>query len=214
MLAGLASLVVLAWVYLLHLTQQMPEMGLGITMSETQSGQTAELAWTLVMWAVMMAAMMLPSAWPVVLAFVAINRRPRPLALAAVFLGGYLAVWIGFSALATLVHWLLHSQALLSPMLAIASAPVGGVILLAAGLFQWSSLKHACLAHCRSPLGFFLTDWREGVRGAFLMGLRYGGYCLGCCGLLMALLFVTGVMNLLWTAVMAVFILVEKVIPA
>ncbi len=91
---------------------------------------------------------------------------------------------------------------------------LGGVLLLAAGIFQWTPLKHACLRHCRSPMGFILQEWREGIGGAFMMGLKHGGYCVGCCWFLMALLFVAGVMNLLWVAAIAGFVLLEKVAPA
>jgi predicted metal-binding membrane protein len=115
--------------------------------------------------------------------------------------------------LATLAQWGLHSAALLSPMMVSTSPILGGLVLLAAGGFQWTPLKYTCLTHCRSPLGFLMTDWREGHRGALIMGLQHGMYCVGCCWFLMALLFVAGVMNLLWVAAIAAFVLVEKVVP-
>jgi len=115
--------------------------------------------------------------------------------------------------LATLAQWGLHSAALLSPMMVSTSPFLGGMLLLAAGLFQWTPLKYACLTHCRSPLSFLMTDWREGHRGALIMGLRHGSYCTGCCWFLMALLFVAGVMNVLWVATITAFVLIEKVAP-
>ncbi len=186
-------------------------------MPHVQAWEGLDIASAFVMWAVMMVAMMLPSAIPVVLMFVAIKRghgEPHSFALAAMFLMGYLIVWMGFSALATLAQWGLHTVAALSPGLVSVSPLVGGALLAAAGIFQWTPLKHACLTQCRSPRGFFMTEWRDGTRGALLIGLKHGRYCLGCCWLLMGLLFVAGVMNLAWVAVIAVFILVEKVVPA
>jgi predicted metal-binding membrane protein len=131
----------------------------------------------------------------------------------AIFLSGYLLVWTGFSGLATLTQWGFHSAALLSPMMVSTSPLLGGIILLVAGLLQWTPLKYACLTHCRSPLSFLMTDWREGYRGALIMGLRHGSYCTGCCWFLMALLFVAGVMNLLWVATITAFVLIEKIAP-
>jgi predicted metal-binding membrane protein len=127
---------------------------------------------------------------------------------------GYLVVWAAFSILATAAQWGLHAVSLLSPVAAITSPVFGGVLLVAAGIYQWTPLKHVCLSKCRSPMGFVLNEWREGRWGAFLMGLKHGVYCTGCCWSLMALLFVAGVMNLLWVAAIAGFILLEKVAPA
>jgi predicted metal-binding membrane protein len=129
------------------------------------------------------------------------------------FLLGYLIVWIGFSALAAVAQWILHATALLSPMMVSTSPILGGAILITAGAFQWTPLKNACLTHCRSPLNFLMTGWREGKRGALAMGLKHGAYCTGCCWFLMALLFVAGVMNLWWIAIIAGFVLLEKVAP-
>ncbi|TMP98954.1 MAG: DUF2182 domain-containing protein, partial [Verrucomicrobia bacterium] len=130
-----------------------------------------------------------------------------------IFLLGYLAVWAVFSALAAVAQWILHSTALLSPMMVSTSPILGGALLVAAGVFQWTPLKNACLTHCRSPLSFLMTGWREGKLGAFVMGLKHGAYCAGCCWFLMALLFVAGVMNIWWVAIIAVFVLLEKVVP-
>src|SRR6202521_3090677 len=169
-----------------------------------------------VMWAVMMVAMMVPSAAPMILAFLTVNHRrqtaARPLAPAGIFLFGYLAVWTAFSAAATLAQWGLHKAALLSSTMAATSPVLSGGLLLAAGVFQWTPLKRACLGGCRSPLSFLMSEWRDGTAGAFVMGLRHGSYCVGCCWVLMALLFVVGVMDLFWVAVIALFIMAEKIL--
>jgi predicted metal-binding membrane protein len=218
-LAGLAGLSALAWVYIIALGWRTPhrEMAMAMAMPHVQAWGATEVLLTWVMWAVMMVAMMTPSAAPMILTFTTIYRRRRaqegPFVPTMVFLVGYLLVWGSFSALATLAQWGLHTAALLSPMLVGTSPIVGGLLLMAAGIFQWTPLKSTCLTQCRSPLGFLTSEWPEGARGAFLMGLRHGSYCVGCCWVLMALLFVAGVMNLLWVAAIAAFVLVEKVLP-
>src|SRR5260221_12683526 len=120
---------------------------------------------------------------------------------------------IAFSVISAFSQWNLHRAALLSPMMISTSPVLGGSLLIAAGIFQWTSLKNTCLTHCRSPLDFFSSYWREGSGGALRMGLRHGAYCVGCCWFLMGLLFVAGVMNLLWIALLSVFVLLEKTIP-
>ena len=191
--------------------------GMAMAMPRQASWDAVALTLTFAMWAVMMVAMMVPAAAPMILLFATVHRRQREGGHAAVptavFLAGYLAVWSAFSALATSAQWGLHEAALLSPMLAATRPWLGGGLLIAAGVYQWTPLKQACLAKCRSPLGFLLTEWREGVRGALVMGVRHGGYCTGCCWALMALLFVGGVMNLVWVAALAVVVLGEKVLP-
>ena len=137
-----------------------------------------------------------------------------PYVPAAVFLVGYLAAWAAFSAAATVAQEGLRSAALLSPEMSTINPWIGRVLLIGAGIFQWSPLKNACLRQCRSPLGFLLTEWRDGRGGALRMGWRHGLYCVGCCWLLMALLFVVGVMNLVWVAAIAGFVIVEKIAPA
>lgn len=219
MLTGLAVLSSLAWAYTAYLAWDMGRMDMEMAMPQMQGWGPVEYLLMFVMWAVMMVAMMVPSAAPMVLMFANVNRRrreqERPYVPTGVFLAGYLAVWTAFSLIATLAQGALHEAALLSPMMVSTSPIFGGVLLLAAGIFQWTPLKHACLRHCRSPLSVILSEWREeGARGAFIMGLRHGAYCTGCCWFLMALLFVAGVMNLLWVAAIAGFVLVEKVAPA
>ena len=130
-----------------------------------------------------------------------------------VFLLGYLAVWIVFSAVAAVAQWSLHATALLSPMMVSTSPLLGGALLVAAGVFQWTPLKNVCLTHCRSPLSFLMTDWRDGKLGAFAMGIKHGAFCAGCCWVLMLLLFVAGVMNVLWIAALTALVLLEKIAP-
>ena len=152
------------------------------------------------MWTVMMAAMTLPSAAPMVFSFATLNRRRNERARTLHFIAGYLALWTAFSGAAAAAQWLLQSTGYLSPMIVSRSYVLSGILLLVAGIFQFSPLKHACLRACRSPLGFLMSDWHDGFWGAWQMGIRHGLYCLGCCWALMALLFVGGAMNLLWIA--------------
>jgi predicted metal-binding membrane protein len=169
------------------------------------------------MWTVMMVAMMVPSAVPMIQGFVAVNERrrnaSRPVIPVGVFVLGYIVAWTSFSAAAALAQWGLHRAALLSPMMVSTSPVLSGGLLLAAGIFQWTPLKRACLRSCRSPLTFLMSEWRDGTAGSFFMGLHHGAYCVGCCWALMVLLFVLGVMNLLWVAVIALFVIAEKVLP-
>lgn len=215
---GLVGLVALAWLDLLRRAGALSPVILSqdMAMPRTTPWGIAEVAVTATMWAIMMAAMMLPSAAPMLLLLSTVNRKRStqgsPVVPTAIFLLGYLLVWGGFSLLATGAQWGLHTLMLLSPGLAIANPLVGGLILVAAGAYQFTPLKKACLVHCQSPLDFLLTSWREGVGGALQMGLRHGGYCLGCCWVLMALLFVGGVMNLTWIALIAGFVLLEKAV--
>ena len=214
-MAGLAGVAVLAWMYVIRMAD-MPAHA-AMAMPGMDDGGRAGLAWLVGMWAVMMIAMMLPSAAPTILLFATVSRRRRlqgvPGTSVAIFTLGYLLVWTAYAAGAATLQWLLHRAALLSPAMASASPLLGGGLLVAAGVYQWVPLKAACLSHCRSPLGFFAAEWREGAWGALRMGMRHGSYCVGCCWLLMALLFVAGVMNLLWVAAIAGFVLLEKLMP-
>jgi predicted metal-binding membrane protein len=129
------------------------------------------------------------------------------------FGAGHLAIWAGFSVLAALVQGALHSAALLSPAMSINSPLVSGVVLIGVGLYQMTPLKSKCLTRCQSPLDFLMSNWREGASGALIIGLRHGLYCLGCCWALMLVLFVVGVMNYAWIAVLTAFVLLEKFGP-
>ncbi|MCZ6769509.1 MAG: DUF2182 domain-containing protein [Acidobacteria bacterium] len=218
-ITGLAAVSLLAWAYMFYLAGKMGNMKVGMDMALAQivPWEMIDLLLTFVMWTVMMVAMMVPSASPMVLLLSTVNRKRfperSPLAPTAIFVLGYLVVWTLFSLMATLAQWGLHSAALLSPTMVSTSPILGAAVLIAAGLFQWTPLKSACLRHCRSPLEFLTRNWREGIGGALLMGLRHGGVCTGCCWALMALLFVAGVMNLLWVGLIAIFVLAEKIFP-
>lgn len=216
---GVAGVTALAWAYLVYLAQSTSDMSSGMAMAQLQSWTAADFGFMFLMWWVMMIGMMVPTAAPMILLFATVNRRRReqqgPYVPTVVFLSGYLVIWGGFAAAATVGNWALHVNSLLSSMMGEStSAYLGGGLLIAAGLFQWSRLKYVCLTHCRSPLSFLMTGWQEGVRGALKMGLRHGTYCVGCCWVLMGLLFVLGVMNLLWIAALAAFVLLEKVVQA
>ena len=208
--AGLAVIVALAWAYVVDAAAPSGHAGMAMPMP------TPGFAWLAGMWFVMMVAMMLPSAAPTILLFSTVATRRRrqgvPAAPAAVFTTGYLLVWTLYAVLAAGVQWELHRRLLLSPTMVSASPALSGGLLVAAGVYQWLPVKRACLSHCRSSLGLFSSEWREGLRGALWMGMRHGSYCVGCCWLLMALLFVAGVMNLAWVAGIAVLVLVEKLV--
>jgi predicted metal-binding membrane protein len=169
------------------------------------------------MWWVMMIAMMLPSAAPMILLFTLVNRRSLvkggSYVPTAVFAGAYLVAWGGFSVIAVALQWGLERAELLSPMMASRNVALAGALLVLAGAYQLSPLKHACLHQCRGPIDFISRHWRAGLRGAFRMGVHHGLYCVACCWALMALLFFGGVMNLYWIAGLALFVLLEKTIP-
>jgi predicted metal-binding membrane protein len=216
---ALLSVIILAWGYLLF--------GAGMSMDEMSGMQMApqQPTWTsayaaivLAMWAVMMAAMMLPSAAPMILLYGTISNRREmegdPAVGAGVFGLGYIIVWTAFSLAAVALQFGLDYAQLLSPTMSVTSRSVAGGVLIAAGVYQWTPLKQACLRRCRSPLEFLMTEWREGRVGALKMGLRHGAYCLGCCWMLMLLLFVGGIMSIAWIAAVAAFVLIEKISPA
>ena len=215
---ALAALLTLTWLDLLRRSGALTPAAVGqhMAMPQTASYGPGDLVITAVMWIVMMIAMMLPASAPMILLFLRLAERRhasgRAVAPTGAFVLGYLLVWTGFSLLATAAQWGLHSAALLSPNLALLSPTAGAAVLVAAGAFQFSRLKWTCLSHCQSPLDFLGTHWREGTRGAVVMGLEHGTYCLGCCWALMLLLFVGGVMNLTWIAVLTMFVLAERIV--
>jgi predicted metal-binding membrane protein len=214
---GLLGLAALAWVYVVRLAMPRGQADMSMPMAAPASWSVEELGWLTTMWAIMMVAMMIPSAAPAILLYAEVSRRRRAQAVPAVSAGwftlGYLLAWTAFAIVAATAQWMLHGAALLSPAMTSASPLLGGALLIAAGVYQWLPLKGRCLTHCRSPIGFLAAEWREGPAGALAMGLRHGRHCVGCCWLLMALLFVAGVMNLLWIAAIAAFVLVEKLVP-
>ena len=189
------------------------------------AGMMVTGAWTIgysvvifFMWWVMMFGMMLPSAAPLLLLFARMMRKEKkkgaPYVPTGVFALGYVVMWAAFSAVATGAQWGLEASGLLSGIMVGTSAVLGAALLIAAGVWQLTPLKNACLRHCRSPIGFLSAHWRPGRTGAFRMGLVHGAFCLGCCWFLMALLFYGGVMNLYWIIGLALYILIEKLLPA
>ena len=220
--ASLCGIALLAWAYTIYEAHRMNATGVCECMRMKMSGPelsswpTTTLLPLFLMWAVMMIAMMLPSALRMILTFAAVahNRQKlgRPFVPTSIFILGYIAVWSAFSLLAAVGQWVLHRHALLSASMASTSAWLGGTLLLGAGIFQFTPLKQACLTHCRGPLEFIMTRWREGYSGAFRMGLEHGVFCTGCCWALMALLFVAGVMNILWIAALTLLVCMEKML--
>ncbi len=224
-IGGLVFVGLASWLYIL--------LGAGLDVSEMTAmpgggPMTMSLAWTpayfammVTMWWVMMVAMMLPSAAPLVLLFATVNRKTRqrgqPYVPTGFFAAGYLVAWGGFSLFATFLQWGLERLALLSPhqhVMQTSSLYLGAALLIGAGVYQLTPLKQACLRHCQSPIAFITHHWRQGTGGAFRMGLEHGLFCLGCCWVLMALLFHGGVMNLWWVGGLALYVLIEKLAPA
>jgi len=216
-LGGLAAVVLLAWLYLWRSAAGMGAAAMSMP-SMPRAADPVALALTFVMWTVMMAGMMLPSAAPAILLWGTLARKSGAggtmLPGVGIFAGAYLVVWSGFSVAATLLQGLLEEASLMTPAMTLASTSLSALALVAAGLYQLSPLKQACLRKCSHPLQFFLMRWRAGHGGAFRMGLEHGAYCLGCCWMLMLLLFVAGVMNLAWVALIAAFVFTEKLLPA
>lgn len=223
-IAGIVLISLLSWVYLFvlatpdnsghpdhasaHAVMQPPAMA-------AWNGDL--LALSIVMWSVMMIAMMLPTATPMMLSFTRLQHQreatAKAIRLTAWFSAGYLGTWIVFSVAAAFAQWALYSSNLMTSTMGSATPLLAGAILVAAGLFQRSGLKEACLSKCRSPLNFLLDEWRPGSRGALVMGLRHGLFCVGCCWVLMLLMFVGGVMNLTWMAAITIYVLLEKILP-
>jgi len=213
--AGLLLVTLLSWWYLISgAGMDMGMMDMGMPMP--WSADYAVLVF--LMWWIMMVAMMLPSAAPMILLFAQVNRRNRaagsPGVATSIFAAGYLLAWGAFSLLATCAHWLLDRSGMLSAQMGSTSMTLGGVLLVAAGSYQFTPWKHACLRHCRGPLDFVMRYWRAGRTGAMVMGLRHGALCVGCCWVVMCLLFYGGVMNLFWITGIAVLVLLEKLFPA
>jgi predicted metal-binding membrane protein len=228
---ALGVLAALAWSYVLWLAADMDmggmdmggsrmiPAGMGIMVPRLAPWSGIEFALVFVMWVVMMIGMMTPSAAPMILIYARAGRQAaiadRPFAATGWFAAGYFLAWTGFSLIATAAEWTLDRAALLDPMMASTSKMLGGIVLIAAGLYQWSRLKDVCLAKCQSPFLFIQRQggFRRDIAGALLLGLRHGAYCVGCCWVLMGLLFVGGVMNVLWIAALAVLVLLEKLAP-
>jgi len=226
-LASVAALTLLAWIYLLHLAGNMKMAAPMPDMSKMPDVSPMLRSWTVtdftlifVMWAVMMVGMMTPSATPMVLIYARVARlaatNGKPLASTSWFAAGYLLSWTAFSLVASAAQGLLERFAWITPMMVAASNEIGGVVLIAAGIYQFSSLKYSCLSHCQSPFAFVQArgGFKPGLWNALQLGFRHGIYCVGCCWAVMLLLFAVGVMNIFWIAAIAVFVLIERTIPA
>ena len=219
-ISGLFILCILSWLYVIYLYRQMVHMdmdALFFAMPMTPSWTAVDFILLFLMWFVMMVAMMTPSVAPLILIFAMVNRQKKqqqnPFVPTGYLLYGYFLIWAGFSLLATLLQWLLQNISLLNPEMETTNKILGSFILIAAGIFQFTPLKQRCLNYCRTPVDFIHRNWKEGKTGALRMGIENGVYCLGCCWVLMILLFVSGIMNLLWIALIALFVLIEKILP-
>ena len=219
-LAGLAGIVVIAWAYLVPMALRMEGVGAmdgGMAPMGVMPWNLTHAWWMFFMWAVMMVGMMVPTAAPTTLVYAAVARKAAregtPIAPTAAFVLGYVGVWTLFSIGATAAQWALDQAALLSPMIVTTSPLLGALLLVGAGVYQLTPAKEACLRHCRSPIEFISERWMPGTTGALRMGLAHGAYCLGCCWILMGLLFFGGVMSLVWIAGITAFVLAEKLLP-
>lgn len=218
LLGGPAAVAITAWVYLGVMIEDMSMMpGMKAMMMHPHSFTWMQFIGLSVMWAVMMAAMMLPTAAPMIVAYARMQGadRARGAGWAPVlaFSGGYVLAWVGFSLGAAALQTGLTNWAIMSPMMMKATGPLAGIILVVAGFYQFSPVKHACLRQCRIPISFLMTQWRNGSLGAVGMGWRHGLFCVGCCWALMGLLFVVGVMNTAWIIAITIYVLVEKIVP-
>lgn len=218
---AIAILTLFAWIYLtrmataMHAAASEAAMHAAMGMNGMDEWGTGDVAALFVMWVVMMVGMMLPSAAPMILLVAATHRRqggPQMPLRTVAFAAGYLVAWTEFSLAAALAQAALHAGAMMSSAMVTRPVLLSGAIFLAAGAYQWLPFKRACLTHCRSPLHFVSEHWREGVSGAFTLGLQHGLFCIGCCWMLMTLLFAAGVMNLAWVAAIGALVLVEKVL--
>ncbi|WP_395450552.1 DUF2182 domain-containing protein [Aminobacter sp. UC22_36] len=237
-LGAIAAVAALAWAYVIWLAANMgaaptagpdmpgmtmpgmtmPGMEMGTVLAPALRGwSVGDFAFMFAMWAIMMVGMMLPSVAPMLLIYAGVARqagsRGKPFAATAWFATGYLLAWTAFSMLATSAQWALESALLLAPMTGI-GAKLGSIVLIVAGVYQCTPLKDVCLSACQSPLQFIMRHggFRPDPLGAMNLGAEHGIYCIGCCWALMAILFVIGIMNLLWVAAIAAFILLEKLV--
>ncbi|HEX8365774.1 MAG TPA: DUF2182 domain-containing protein [Allosphingosinicella sp.] len=218
-LTALGVIGLLAWIHLIGMAPAAPGVAMGGMETGPAQWSAADFATMLAMWAAMMVGMMTPSVAPMLLLYARVARsaeeRGQPFAATGWFALGYLLAWSAFAMLATGAQWLMEQAALMTPAMAIADRQIGGALLVAAGVYQWTPAKNACLGRCRSPLQFIQSQggFRRERRASLMLGLKHGFYCLGCCWALMLLLFLGGVMNLLWIAALAAIVLAEKVLP-
>lgn len=210
---GLVGLTAASWMYLWYVATRTGDMSSVLAMPMTSAWSPVEAALMVTMWAVMMAAMMVPSAVPMVLTYDRMDRGSVDgrRGSTTLFVAGYGAVWAIFALGATGLQWLLGNMQLVDGMGQTTQSGLAGALLIGSGVFQFSPVKRRSLGACRTPMGFLMTSWREGKSGALGMGLHHGMLCLRCCWALMILLFVLGVMNLAWVALLAIFVIAEKV---
>ena len=213
-LTAMGLVFVASWAFVAWMTLSMAHPAVRVMMPVDAAWSWSTAVAVAVMWGGMMVAMMLPSAAPMILTFDALERRNAQAGRAAsrslVFAGAYLLVWIGYSALAAGAQWALQASGMLTPMIVSISDRLTAGLLIVAGLYQLTPLKQACLRRCRTPAGFLMAEWRDGMRGALTMGLKHGLYCAGCCWALMLLLFVAGVMNPVWIVFLTLVVALEK----
>lgn len=202
-LASVAVVGVVAWAWFV-------QVGRGMSTHAAMPGMQMSFAMLASMWAAMMAAMMAPAAAPSFLLHARMAKRPPA---SAAYLAGYLGAWCTVGVAYALAQWALQNAGLMGADMRLASGPLAGALLLAAGAWQWLPAKASCVARCRSPLGFMLNDWREGAGGSFVMGLHYAAWCVGCCWLVMAVLFVAGAMSFAWAAAISAYVLAERLLP-
>lgn len=216
-IVGVSVLVALCWTCLLFRALRMGAAPPGLDLPLPRPYRRPELTLVYGMWVAMAWATMLPATTPSVVLFARVNRLyhavRRPYLATSLFMLGYLFAWIVFSAGATLAQWALHDAGALDDAMAVTNSTVAGLALVAAGVYQWTPSKQDSLAPCRAPLAFMLTGWRRGPWGAFRMGLTHGRYCVGCCWLLMVLLFAAGLTNLAAAAGLALVAMAEKLAP-
>jgi predicted metal-binding membrane protein len=225
---SLFVLTFLSWLYLFLLAGDMAQgdmrlMGMGrmapemLDMIMPMPWDTSTFVLMGLMWWVMMVGMMIPSAAPMILLYARVQRKnlphENPVLRITLFTLGYLLLWLLFSVAATLLQWTLSEWELFLPAMKTTGVYTGALLFALAGLYQLTPLKLACLKNCQAPLQFLTTCWRNGNKGAVVMGMHHGAYCVGCCWCLMLLLFVGGVMNLLWIAAIAIIVLLEKLLP-
>lgn len=220
LIGALIVLCGLSWYYIIYLYRQMYPMNMDaflFAMPMSAKWTLVDFALLFLMWFVMMIAMMIPSVAPLILIFSMVNRKKKqehnPFVSSHYLLAGYLIIWAIFSLLATVLQWLFQNLNWLNPDMVVTDKTVGGIILIVAGIFQFTPLKRQCLKHCQTPVSFIHTHWKEGRSGALKMGIKNGMYCLGCCWVLMLVLFVSGIMNLLWIVMISLFVLIEKLLP-
>jgi predicted metal-binding membrane protein len=212
LIGSLSALALLAWAYLFYLNNNMMGMNAGL-----RPWSAVDFLMMFLMWAIMMVGMMVPTAMRAVLIYARIAARGQPekplIAPGYLFSAGYIVIWTLFSVGATVMQWALERAALLSPMMVSSSAGLGAALLVAAGIYQLTPWKDTCLKHCQSPIMYLAANYQKGLPQAFILGFKHGAYCLGCCWVLMGLLFLGGVMNLLWILAITLFVFAEKLLP-